>query len=186
MLSASVRMASPLSRGLRQGIGNRPRLRLWGLAGNPVHTAVRHPAGRWSRGLPLRWQRPCYGEPVDGVQFSGKGVARVWDLATSKPLTEAVPDDRFVQLGALCPDGKVVVTGLYYDGQTRGAVRMWEAVTGKFLSPVLARRTTSARRRPSALDSQTLATSRASHGHIKFVEGTDGGTAEDLESGGSP
>jgi WD40 repeat protein/serine/threonine protein kinase len=58
-------------------------------------------------------------------ELAHKGAARLWDVATGRPLRE-FPLETFVDSVAFSPDGQWIATG----GGRPGAARLWNAATG--------------------------------------------------------
>jgi WD40 repeat protein/serine/threonine protein kinase len=71
------------------------------------------------------------------VVFTGSGraragEARLWDLATGKPLGEALAHPAAVNAVAVSPDGSTLLTGC-----DDGMVRVWDAATSRLLGPII-------------------------------------------------
>lgn len=66
-------------------------------------------------------------------------TARVWEVATGKPLGSPLPHRDLVRAVAFSPDGKKILTGVgdSYEG-TPGSGQLWETATLKPVGPVLA------------------------------------------------
>ncbi len=75
---------------------------------------------------------------ADGSKLltGGSAGARLWEVATGRPLTDAWPAARPVLAAAFSPDGKAVVLGGGQPGS--GEARVWAADTGAPLTPPLA------------------------------------------------
>jgi serine/threonine protein kinase/WD40 repeat protein/Flp pilus assembly protein TadD len=64
------------------------------------------------------------------------GEARLWEAATGKPLTDALPHDGALTQVAISPDGRALLTVCSpQQGQTQ--VQLWDATTGKSLTAPL-------------------------------------------------
>jgi WD40 repeat protein len=76
------------------------------------------------------------------VTASADKTARVWDAATGKAISPPLKHDGAVEHAAFSPDGKRVVTAsenvvLLSEGKVAGEARVWDAATGKAISPPL-------------------------------------------------
>jgi WD40 repeat protein len=67
------------------------------------------------------------------VTASYDKTARIWDVATGKPLTPPLEHNGPIPGAAFSPDGALVVTASYDK-----TARVWDAATGKRASPPLA------------------------------------------------
>jgi WD40 repeat protein len=101
------------------GIDSRPLRMLFGLASRdvPLGTLVGHTAAVTS----VAFSRD--GRQV--VTASQDNTARVWDVATGRPLTKPLEHHGFVTAAAFSPDDRRIVTA---GGD--GTVRVWDAATG--------------------------------------------------------
>jgi WD40 repeat protein/tRNA A-37 threonylcarbamoyl transferase component Bud32 len=71
----------------------------------------------------------CGGEAFgDAYLHTSKGEARLWDLATLKPIGQALEHQGTVVAVALSPDGRKALTG----NQINGAVHLWDVAAGQF------------------------------------------------------
>jgi WD40 repeat protein len=97
-------------------------VRVWGRAtGELLHT-FRHPRGVMALAVAPggRW-----------LLVGGGGTARLWDLATKKPVGQSMTHPTDVSAVAFSPDGQVALTG------DSGSVQLWEASTALPLGPPL-------------------------------------------------
>jgi WD40 repeat protein/serine/threonine protein kinase len=64
------------------------------------------------------------------------GTARVWDVATGRPVSPPLAHKGSVNHAAFSPDGRCLITASGEMGQP-GAARVWDVVTGKLVAPAL-------------------------------------------------
>jgi serine/threonine protein kinase/WD40 repeat protein len=97
-------------------------VRVWDRATGELLHSFRHP-----RGISAIAVVPGGGRLLVG----GGGTARLWDLATNKPVGQSLTHPTDVSAVAFSPDGQAALTG------DSGAVQLWEASTALPLGPPL-------------------------------------------------
>jgi WD40 repeat protein/Flp pilus assembly protein TadD len=111
--------------------------RLWAADTGELRATLKHPG----------WVEVAIFSPDGKTVLTGcraadkrKGEARLWDVATGRPLCEPLVHDGDVFCGSFSPDGRLVVTGgghLLDQDKDGGEVRLWEVPSGKPAAPVM-------------------------------------------------
>ncbi|HEX3151449.1 MAG TPA: WD40 repeat domain-containing serine/threonine-protein kinase [Gemmataceae bacterium] len=71
-----------------------------------------------------------------GTDYGSVGEARVWDLATGRPVTPVLKAERWMRSAVFSPDGRLLVT--IGSSTETWDLRVWEADTGMPVTPPLA------------------------------------------------
>jgi serine/threonine protein kinase/WD40 repeat protein/tetratricopeptide (TPR) repeat protein len=104
--------------------------------GPPFRAKARvQPVNKWSSSIDsLRGARPLLSEDGRRLLLLGNTVAQVWDIRTGRALTPHLSRGA----AAFSRDGRRLVTGAGFQvGRASGPARVWDADTGKPISPIL-------------------------------------------------
>jgi WD40 repeat protein/serine/threonine protein kinase len=82
------------------------------------------------------------GSPLDFIAPQSDprrpGEARVWDVATGRPVTAPIRHEGVVPRASFSPDGRFLLTTCVRRAADRGQVQVWDAATGRAVTPPLA------------------------------------------------
>ncbi len=103
--------------------------RVWDAETGQVVVTFQNPDGEWAVS--------CGFYCPDGRQVIARerGGARIWDIATGKPMRWAIRSDTVRWLNALSPDGRFAASGgivaRYQNGKIDPPIRIWELASGQ-------------------------------------------------------
>src|SRR5262249_48889267 len=80
------------------------------------------------------WDRDLWEPKSDPTRL---GEARVWDVATGRPITAPIRHEGVVQRASFSPDGRFILTTCVSRAANRSQAQVWDAATGRPITPPL-------------------------------------------------